>query len=217
PIAELIAATDAEAVHRTPIADLSPPLPRFHRDPVVLLADAAHAMTPNPGQGGGPALVDAPPLTARLAPLRGQAGLTEGRTAGRRAGARGRGDSDCRAGAAARPGGPARGLPRWEAGPGSSGGLLGATRSGSAPLRRPPPAPQSVHCEEVPPDGAGVPARFAAAGRHPRRGLLRRSGQAHRSAGGQGAELVASSVRCAQVSRAAPGCRRRRPRAGRTP
>src|SRR5699024_4553555 len=84
PIAELIAATDAEAVHRTPIADLSTPLPRFHRDRVVLLGDAAHAMTPNPGQGGGQALEDAAALTALLAPLLGQAGLPEGRPAGRR-------------------------------------------------------------------------------------------------------------------------------------
>ena len=84
PIAELIAATDAEAVHRTPIADLSPPLPRFHRDRVVLLGDAAHAMTPNLGQGGGQALEDAATLTALLAPLLGQADLPEGRPAGRR-------------------------------------------------------------------------------------------------------------------------------------
>lgn len=69
PIAELIAATDAEAVPRTPIADLSRPLPHFHRGRVVLLGDAAHAMTPNLGQGGGQALEDAATLTARLAPL----------------------------------------------------------------------------------------------------------------------------------------------------
>ncbi|WP_209323428.1 FAD-dependent oxidoreductase [Brevibacterium renqingii] len=78
PIAELIAATDAEAVRRTPIADLSSPLPRFQRGRIVLLGDAAHAMTPNLGQGGGQALEDAATLTALLTPL------LSGHTAGRR-------------------------------------------------------------------------------------------------------------------------------------
>ena len=82
PIAELIAATAAEAIHRTPIADLSHPLPRFHRGRVVLLGDAAHAMTPNLGQGGGQALEDAATLTALLAPLAGRAGRAVPETSG---------------------------------------------------------------------------------------------------------------------------------------
>jgi 2-polyprenyl-6-methoxyphenol hydroxylase-like FAD-dependent oxidoreductase len=43
----------------------------------VLLGDAAHAMTPNLGQGGGQALEDAATLTALLTPL------LSGHTAGR--------------------------------------------------------------------------------------------------------------------------------------
>ena len=76
PIADLIAATPAEEVRRTAISDLSRRLARFHRDRVVLIGDAAHAMTPNLGQGGGQALEDAATLTVLLAPLlaRGHAG-----------------------------------------------------------------------------------------------------------------------------------------------
>ncbi|MGO0604273.1 FAD-dependent monooxygenase [Brevibacterium linens] len=72
PIAELIAATDAEAVRRTAISDLSSRLASFHRGRVVLLGDAAHAMTPNLGQGGGQALEDAATLTVLLTPLLGE-------------------------------------------------------------------------------------------------------------------------------------------------
>ncbi|WP_166973009.1 FAD-dependent monooxygenase [Brevibacterium atlanticum] len=69
PIAELIDATNAEAVRRTPICDLSRPLRSYYVGRVVLLGDAAHAMTPNLGQGGGQALEDAATLTALLTPL----------------------------------------------------------------------------------------------------------------------------------------------------
>ncbi|WP_413334110.1 FAD-dependent monooxygenase [Brevibacterium sp. GP-SGM9] len=67
PIADLIAATPAEAIGRTPISDLGAHLPRFHTGRIVLLGDAAHAMTPNLGQGGGQALEDAATLARLLA------------------------------------------------------------------------------------------------------------------------------------------------------
>ena len=69
PIAELIAATAPDRVHRLPIEDLARPLPTFRRGRCVLLGDAAHAMTPDLGQGGNQAMEDAATLTALLAPL----------------------------------------------------------------------------------------------------------------------------------------------------
>ncbi|MFE1085528.1 FAD-dependent oxidoreductase [Brevibacterium sediminis] len=72
PIAELIAATPAEEVRRTAISDLSRRLRHYHSGRVVLLGDAAHAMTPNLGQGGGQALEDAATLTVLLTSLIGK-------------------------------------------------------------------------------------------------------------------------------------------------
>lgn len=71
PIAALIESTPAESIARTPISDLDRPLATYHRGRIVLLGDAAHAMTPNLGQGGGQALEDAATLTTLLAPLVG--------------------------------------------------------------------------------------------------------------------------------------------------
>jgi 2-polyprenyl-6-methoxyphenol hydroxylase-like FAD-dependent oxidoreductase len=66
PVPELIAATDAERVIRTDMYDL-PALPAWHRGRVVLLGDAAHATTPNLGQGGAQAIEDAYVLAEQLA------------------------------------------------------------------------------------------------------------------------------------------------------
>lgn len=63
PIPELIAA--AEGVLRTDIRCLHRPPPRFHEGRVALLGDAAHAMTPNLGQGACQAIEDAMVLAAR--------------------------------------------------------------------------------------------------------------------------------------------------------
>jgi 2-polyprenyl-6-methoxyphenol hydroxylase-like FAD-dependent oxidoreductase len=62
PIGELLAATDPAAVFRLDINELAGSLPNFRRGRCVLLGDAAHAMTPDLGQGGNQALVDAATL-----------------------------------------------------------------------------------------------------------------------------------------------------------
>jgi 2-polyprenyl-6-methoxyphenol hydroxylase-like FAD-dependent oxidoreductase len=67
PIPEIIAATArAAAVFRLDIADLAGPAPTFRRGRTVLLGDAAHAMTPDLGQGAGQAMEDAATLTRLL-------------------------------------------------------------------------------------------------------------------------------------------------------
>lgn len=67
PIGELIESTRVERIQRTAIEDLTTPLGSYHRGRIVLLGDAAHAMTPNLGQGGGQALEDSATLSALLA------------------------------------------------------------------------------------------------------------------------------------------------------
>lgn len=66
PIADVLAATPIPERSYLPLYDL-PPLPRWHQDRTILLGDAAHATTPNLGQGAAQALED----VAALAPLLG--------------------------------------------------------------------------------------------------------------------------------------------------
>lgn len=57
PIAEIIRSTTGP-IGRWPVLDL-PPLPTWHRGPVGLIGDAAHATSPSAGQGASLALEDA--------------------------------------------------------------------------------------------------------------------------------------------------------------
>jgi 2-polyprenyl-6-methoxyphenol hydroxylase-like FAD-dependent oxidoreductase len=66
PVQDLIAATKAELLIRTDIYDLRP-LPAWYHGRVALLGDAAHATTPNLGQGGAQAIEDAWVLAESLA------------------------------------------------------------------------------------------------------------------------------------------------------
>jgi 2-polyprenyl-6-methoxyphenol hydroxylase-like FAD-dependent oxidoreductase len=66
PIPELLALTSDEQVIWGDIIDLAP-LKRFHFGRVLLLGDAAHATTPNMGQGAGQAVEDAAVLADCLA------------------------------------------------------------------------------------------------------------------------------------------------------
>jgi 2-polyprenyl-6-methoxyphenol hydroxylase-like FAD-dependent oxidoreductase len=65
PVPDLIAATDAERMLRTDMYDLAA-IPAWHRGRVVLLGDAAHATTPNLGQGGAQSIEDAWVLAEQL-------------------------------------------------------------------------------------------------------------------------------------------------------
>lgn len=66
PIANVLAATPAADRSYLVLRDL-PPLPRWHREGAVLVGDAAHAMTPNLGQGAAQALEDVAVLAGELA------------------------------------------------------------------------------------------------------------------------------------------------------
>jgi 2-polyprenyl-6-methoxyphenol hydroxylase-like FAD-dependent oxidoreductase len=79
PIPELVAT--ASQIVRTDIHCLDKPLPRLHMGRVALLGDAAHAMTPNLGQGGCQAMEDAIVLAAYAGGADGLVGYTEARLA----------------------------------------------------------------------------------------------------------------------------------------
>jgi 2-polyprenyl-6-methoxyphenol hydroxylase-like FAD-dependent oxidoreductase len=66
PIPQLLAATRPEALLRHDIAYLREPLSTFAIGRIALLGDAAHAVTPDLGQGGAMALEDGAELTAAL-------------------------------------------------------------------------------------------------------------------------------------------------------
>lgn len=66
PIQECIAATPRDQVLRHDLHDLASPLESFTRGETVLLGDAAHAMTPNLGQGAGQGIEDAATLVLLL-------------------------------------------------------------------------------------------------------------------------------------------------------
>lgn len=75
PIPAMLAAVDPNAILRHDIYDL-PDLDRFARGRVALLGDAAHAMTPDLGQGANQALEDAVTLAAMCARHPIQSALT---------------------------------------------------------------------------------------------------------------------------------------------
>ncbi|MFF1481226.1 FAD-dependent oxidoreductase [Streptomyces sp. NPDC058301] len=59
PVPALLERIDPAAVLQHDLYDLAAPLPRYHRGRIAWLGDAAHAMTPNLGQGGCQAVEDA--------------------------------------------------------------------------------------------------------------------------------------------------------------
>jgi 2-polyprenyl-6-methoxyphenol hydroxylase-like FAD-dependent oxidoreductase len=67
PVRRIVEATEPDAVLRHDIYELARPLPPFASGRVALLGDAAHAMTPNLGQGACLAMEDAVELAALVA------------------------------------------------------------------------------------------------------------------------------------------------------
>ena len=66
PIPALLRSTPDESIQYLPIQELASPLPSYHSGKVVLVGDAAHAMTPNLGQGACQGLEDAAVLAGLL-------------------------------------------------------------------------------------------------------------------------------------------------------
>jgi 2-polyprenyl-6-methoxyphenol hydroxylase-like FAD-dependent oxidoreductase len=69
PIPEILERTAEGGILRTELQDF-PPIPRWHQGLVTLLGDAAHASTPNLGQGGAQAIEDAFVLAETLSSAR---------------------------------------------------------------------------------------------------------------------------------------------------
>ncbi|GAA3441603.1 FAD-dependent monooxygenase [Planomonospora venezuelensis] len=82
PIPALLAAASPENVLRNDVHYLAVPLPAMHRGRVALLGDAAHAMTPNLGQGACQAIEDAVVLAHVAGAGEGPAGDVAARLAG---------------------------------------------------------------------------------------------------------------------------------------
>ncbi|QYC44463.1 FAD-dependent urate hydroxylase [Nonomuraea coxensis DSM 45129] len=80
PIPALLRAADPAAVIRSDVHHLAEPLPAYHRGRTALVGDAAHAMTPNLGQGACQAVEDAVVL-AHTAGAGDLAGYTAARLA----------------------------------------------------------------------------------------------------------------------------------------
>ncbi len=81
PIPELLAAASPKDVLRNDVHHLATPLPAMHRGRIALLGDAAHAMTPNMGQGACQAIEDAVVLAHVVSEGAGLAAYTAARLA----------------------------------------------------------------------------------------------------------------------------------------